>query len=210
MILRKSYAPLLLLILPALAGAVPTADRDATSSDLTARDSDTQDVVASSSTLKPDKGTKDAPVDGLDGKPHAGPFVDSYGNKKKPPALVEDIGNEAAAKASKSKSSSSSSDSSSGLVPEDGVMNDPNRATPKKGTTGTEGGVSEKEKNRKEQESSTGEKLEKKPEKPKEARPLSNSDETSTSKEKAEDSSKEKSKLKEDEKPKGAAGLEAC
>lgn len=75
-------------------------------------------------------GTKDAPVDGMDGKPHAGPFVDaSSGAEKSTP-----VKDSAVAKP-KAKTTET----------EDGVMNDANRAPPRKGTTGTEGGVSEKE-----------------------------------------------------------------
>ncbi|EGP89607.1 uncharacterized protein MYCGRDRAFT_12608, partial [Zymoseptoria tritici IPO323] len=105
---------------------------------------------------KPYKGTEDAPVDGMDGKPHAGPFVDttpddpkekkSKGDaEKKPakPAALEKFGDE--------------------KIPEknDGVMNDENRPIPKKGTTGTEGGITEKGKAKKEAEV--------KPQSPKEA-----------------------------------------
>ena len=62
-------------------------------------------------------------------------------------------------------------------IPEshDGVMDDKNRPGPKKGTTGTEGGVSEKDKDRKLREKQTGEKAENKPPTPKEAPPLPDS-----------------------------------
>ncbi|KJX98980.1 hypothetical protein TI39_contig379g00002 [Zymoseptoria brevis] len=110
---------------------------------------------ALSTKSKPYKGTEDAPVDGMDGKPHAGPFVDttpddpkekkSKGDAKKPakPAALEKFGDE--------------------KIPEknDGVMNDENRPIPKKGTTGTEGGITEKGKAKKEAEV--------KPQSPKEA-----------------------------------------
>lgn len=59
----------------------------------------------------------------------------------------------------------------------DGVMDDPNRQAPKEGTTGTEGGVSEKERDRKALEGQTGERAEKKPDPPKEAPPLPHSEE---------------------------------
>lgn len=117
-------------------------------------------------------GTKDAPVDGKDGRPHEGPFVE-----------VDNL------------RSSSSSESKKDLPPlegrprdptiidgvkipdtNDGVMNDPNRAEPKLGTTGTSGGVSEKDMARKAKEGATGEKVENKPEAPKEAPPLPHSE----------------------------------
>jgi len=113
-------------------------------------------------------GTKDAPVDGKDGKPHAGPFVE-YEHKDtdasdlpvlkhrpKDPTIIDGK-----------------------RIPEtnDGVMDDKNRPEPKRGTTGTEGGVSEKDKARKKKESQTGEKVENKPQTPKEAPPLPHTDE---------------------------------
>jgi hypothetical protein len=57
-------------------------------------------------------------------------------------------------------------------IPEshDGVMDDKNRRGPKKGTTGTEGGVSEKDKDRRLREQS-GKRAENKPPTPKEAPP---------------------------------------
>lgn len=58
----------------------------------------------------------------------------------------------------------------------DGVMDDKNRPEPKEGTTGTSGGVSEKDKARKAKEGATGEKAENKPETPKEAPPLPHSE----------------------------------
>lgn len=110
---------------------------------------------------KPYVGTKNAPVDGLDGIPHAGPFVDRTpddSEKKKSQAVLKD-------------DETSARTASLGAIPEknDGVMDDDNRLLPKKGTTGTEGGISEKAKDKK---------LENKPKAPKEAPPLPGSEET--------------------------------
>lgn len=133
---------------------------------------------ASSSTLSAKAratiGTKDAPVDGKDGKPHAGPWVESGAEKDK----------------TKAKSDGEGKDTSSGRKPSprpitgssipevnDGVMDDPNREGPKKGTTGTEGGVSEKTRGQKALEGQTGDKTEKKPDPPKESPPLPHSEE---------------------------------
>lgn len=96
---------------------------------------------------RPAVGTKDAPVDGADGKPHAGPFVESTG----------DSGTKTKVKEEKEKPS-----------PEDGVMNDPHRPPPKQGTTGTEGGVSEKSREREKHEEQTGRRKVQRPESPKE------------------------------------------
>lgn len=75
-------------------------------------------------------GTKDAPVDGLDGKPHAGPFVEGSSSTDKSIPAKDKTATKPKAKTAET---------------EDGVMNDANHAPPRKGTTGTEGGVSEKE-----------------------------------------------------------------
>jgi putative Ca2+/H+ antiporter (TMEM165/GDT1 family) len=114
-------------------------------------------------------GTEDAPVDGLDGKPHAGPFVDTSpeqtssatvsvtaSTKKALPTLLEKFAGEGAD------------------IPEknDGVMNDEGRVKPKKGTTGTEGGVSEKDKAK----LAAGGNVENKPQSPVEAPPLLHSE----------------------------------
>ncbi|KLU93113.1 hypothetical protein MAPG_12052, partial [Magnaporthiopsis poae ATCC 64411] len=122
----------------------------------------------------PSTGTKDAPVDGVDGRPRQGPFVDIENLRK-----------------DKEKSGSSSKDLpplkdrpkdptvvDGKKIPEsnDGVMDDKNRAQPKHGTTGTAGGVSEKDKQRKAKEGVTGEKVENKPETPKAAPPLPHSE----------------------------------
>lgn len=115
-------------------------------------------------------GTEDAPVDGLDGKPHAGPFVDispeqthsatvsvTATAKKALPTLLEKFADEGVD------------------VPEknDGVMNDEGRVKPKKGTTGTEGGVSEKDKAK----LAKGGNVENKPQSPVEAPPVPHSEE---------------------------------
>ncbi|SZF00543.1 unnamed protein product [Blumeria hordei] len=113
-----------------------------------------------------DVGTKDAPVDGKDGKPHAGPWVWIDKDPKTTKPLHE-----------LQKEEDKQRDIAIPEVGQDGrittknggVMDDPTRELPKHGTTGTEGGVSEKEKARKAHEGQTGERLEKKPESPKEA-----------------------------------------
>ncbi|KAJ1335855.1 Transmembrane protein PFT27 [Microdochium nivale] len=140
---------LLLLMLPSIALA---------STDIDAR------LLDSSA---PGSVKKITPIDGKDGMPHNGPWVstgrtdgpsdsdaaDTYNPKGKPMTMdgVE--------------------------IPQtnDGVMDDPARRPPKKGTTGMEGGVSEKEKLRKAQEGKTGERVEKIPETPKEDPRLSGS-----------------------------------
>src|SRR5271168_3846156 len=95
---RRRCTPLLLLLLPSLAAALSAAAQDSTQSTLTKntpRDARTDHnpspiVALSTSKVKYDVGTKDAPVDGKDGKPHAGPFVGSEKDPKKLKSGSED------------------------------------------------------------------------------------------------------------------------
>lgn len=121
----------LLLLAPVFANSVALAAADDSQSRLARRDnvdeySDLPDSRLNTQSSRADVGTKDAPVDGQDGKPHKGPWVDSSSSE-------DDT--------SKKSSSSSTTHKSSDAH---GVMDDPNREAPKKGTTGTEGGISEK------------------------------------------------------------------
>lgn len=116
-------------------------------------------------------GTKDAPVDGVDGRPHEGPFVEPENLRPTASDLKKDL--------PPLKGRPRDPTIIDGVkIPEtnDGVMNDPNRAEPKQGTTGTSGGVSEKDQVRKAKEGATGEKAENKPAAPKEAPPLPHSE----------------------------------
>jgi len=227
--IRRRPTPLLLLLVPALLSPLAVnADkasdviasaqqlvRDALPSVDPADYVDTAGAPAISPTAKMDKGTKHAPVDGLDGMPHAGPFVDAQKSEKHV-ASVEDLvpGKNTIAESKADKNIP-------GVTKEEienaeefpGVMDDRNRVAPKQGTTGTEGGVSEKEKERKAKEKEGGAPVGKQPEKPKEAPPLPPSeDEIEQPKAKI---GKEREKTdaleeKDAEKPKGAVGLEVC
>jgi hypothetical protein len=180
---RRRPAPLLLLLLPSLATALSAATQDNSQSTLNKNtqirdsrlDPNPSPIVDLNTKSKYDIGTKDAPVDGKDGKPHAGPFVGTEKEAKKPKSSSEDgelvVGKEDVSDLVKADGIK---------IPQvnDGVMDDPNRELPKVGTTGTEGGVSEKDKARKAHEGQTGEKLEKKPDSPKEAPPLPHSEQT--------------------------------
>jgi hypothetical protein len=184
---RRRPSPVLLLIIPAISSILVSAAPEAASSLSTNREareakalSPTATIPLGQLSLKPtskvDVGTKDAPVDGKDGKPHAGPFVDYEKDRKKPTSTTED--GELVTKKTTPKDAGDERLSDGRPIPEvnDGVMNDPSRELPREGTTGTEGGVSEKDKARKAQEGQTGEKLEKKPDSPKEAPPLPHSE----------------------------------
>lgn len=172
--LRQQRAPALLLLLPtlrALAATVPTDTEAGAVARAAVPDLEAVSTLAPSSPSLQNKATKDAPVDGLDGKPHEGPWVDDRlpdSKGKLQPAVVEELG-PSASRASSTKELTKEEWAALGAEG-DGVMDDPNRPAPK-GNTGTEGGVSQKDQERKEHEGKTGEKLEQVPQPPKEAPP---------------------------------------
>jgi hypothetical protein len=207
---RRRNAPLILFLVP-FASALSAAAQDNIQSSLTTKNPDVRDATKIDPNSEPvvdiakpkyDVGTKDAPVDGKDGKPHAGPFVGSEKDPKKPKSDTEDI---ETVLGKEDTSELVTADGSKIPTVNDGVMNDPSRELPKLGTTGTEGGVSEKDKARKAQEGQTGEKLEKKPDSPKEAPPLPLSEDLKKSK---TEKSKTKEVEAEDEDVDSLAGLE--
>ncbi|KAH7037641.1 uncharacterized protein B0I36DRAFT_420425 [Microdochium trichocladiopsis] len=140
---RAQAKHLLLLLLPTIVLA---------SAELDARLSDKSSVDAPAKKI--------APVDGKDGMPHNGPWVST--------GRTDDSTASDAADSINPKGKPMKMNGIEIPQTNDGVMDDPTRVPPKKGTTGTEGGVSEKEKIRKAQEGKTGERVEKVPETPKE------------------------------------------
>ena len=151
-------------------------------------------------------GTKDAPVDGKDGRPHLGPFVETGAERDR----------------KKAKESSGDTDIKKPVpdgvptadgtkIPEtnDGVMDDPHRTGPKEGTRGTEGGISEKNKDRKATQLD-GAKSEKKPDPPKEVPPLPNSEQESLDSKPAKDDGKKNKETgtEDKDKQKELGGLE--
>ncbi|ROT37648.1 UPF0016-domain-containing protein [Sodiomyces alkalinus F11] len=114
-------------------------------------------------------GTRDAPVDGNDGMPHQGPFVDSHKSRDEDDAQTDVL--------EENPDDIVLLDGRPVLEPHDGVMDDPDRPKPREGTTGTEGGVSEKEKERKAQGGRTGDTFDNTPESPKEVPPSPQSEE---------------------------------
>ena len=171
---RRRPSPLLLLLLPSLVSAISkTADTaDISRAQPRAAKTDTATTVIDlNAKSKYEIGTKDAPVDGKDGKPHAGPWVGTEKDPKKKGEKTTKVDEELViGKADPSKLVTS--DGKKIPATNDGVMDDPHRQVPKQGTTGTEGGVSEKDKVRKAKEGQTGERVEKRPDSPKEAPPL--------------------------------------
>ena len=122
--------------------------------------------------------SKDAPIDGKDGRPHQGPFVETAAerDRKKAKESGEDEVPVSGRKPGP-KDTPKAAGGPSKPMPEsnDGVMDDPNRVGPIEGTRGTEGGISEKNRDRKAQ-GQIGSKSEVKPDSPKEVPPLPHSE----------------------------------
>ncbi|KAF6236989.1 hypothetical protein HO173_004868 [Letharia columbiana] len=151
-------------------------------------------------------GTIDAPVDGKDGRPHLGPFVETGAERDR----------------KKAKENSGDADIKKPIpegvptgdgpkIPEtnNGVMDDPHRTGPKEGTRGTEGGISEKNKDRKATQLD-GAKPEKKPDPPKEVPPLPHSEQEGLDPKAAKDEGKKSKETgtEDKDKQKELGGLE--
>lgn len=165
-------------------------------------------------------GTKDAPVDGKDGRPHQGPFVETSAERGRKKAK-ESGDDESASTAKKHPTTdelkeASYKDGGKIDLPEtnDGVMDDPNRSGPKEGTRGTEGGISEKIRDGKIEGDSGLTKAEKKPDPPKEAPPLPHGEQEKLGQKEGKESTKKTGEDKPEddnnpkEKPKELGGLE--
>ena len=158
-------------------------------------------------------GTKDAPVDGKDGRPHQGPFVET--NAERDRKKAKESGEEEPS----TKDGATGASYKAGWVKDipatnDGVMDDPNRTGPKEGTRGTEGGISEKSRDGKAEGEIGMSKTEKKPDPPKEAPPLPHDEQERLGPKEGKDSGKKSGEVassddeKSKEKPKELGGLE--
>ncbi|KAI1652599.1 UPF0016-domain-containing protein [Daldinia decipiens] len=208
--LRQRRTPFILLLLPSLALAASTLDtkpaKDVPAVGAGSASSQSLDPAAGSSkSTKVDVGTKIAPVDGKDGMPHEGPFVTTDKGRKKGDA--NDVVETKPLPSLKDRPVDPTVIDGK-KIPEsnDGVMDDPHRQPPKQGTTGTEGGVSEKDKAKKAKEGVTGEKVENVPETPKEKPPLPHSEQEKITSEKV--NKKEKGKVDLHQTPEDVSGLE--
>ncbi|KAL4781809.1 hypothetical protein BJX76DRAFT_334437 [Aspergillus varians] len=168
-------SPVVLLLLPAITTTLADQSSDHENvqkfsmleRDMTETNTVAPDVEELAPKASP-KGSLDAPVDGRDGRPHAGPWVETNAERdRKKSGTVS--GEEQPRQVPKS---AEHLESNGEPIPysNDGVMDDRNRAAPKEGTRGTEGGVSEKLKGN----TYSGDKS---PDSPKEAPPLPHSDE---------------------------------
>ncbi|KAI9041373.1 UPF0016 domain protein [Aspergillus affinis] len=172
----QRLSPFVLFLLPALSAAfadlTPNSNapghRAAYDSDSVPPDFDDYAPVRANPKVAP-KGTQDAPVDGRDGRPHAGPWVETSAerDRKKAGSVVPSD-----APSDPQVAQHLGPDGNPIPYSNDGVMDDPNRTGPKEGTRGTEGGVSEKLK-----DTYTSEKT---PDAPKEAPPVPHSEKPKT------------------------------
>lgn len=187
--IRRQRASLFLLLLPSLAlsTAIPDAPSQKEARAVIPDNSGAQSALDStSSSTKPkiDVGTKNAPVDGKDGMPHEGPFITTDKERKKGSDSPELSDSKSLPTVKESSSDSITIDGKKIPESNDGVMDDPHRQPPKQGTTGTEGGVSEKDKARKVKEGETGERVENVPVTPNEVPSMPNDAKGKTSDEK--------------------------
>ena len=149
---RRRPSPLLLLLIPVLLPTATARSVKALSSDSSLVKRETThagaQIEAAVVAAKANPvGTKDAPVDGKDGLPHQGPFVETSAERDRKKTKVND-GEEPTTSPLKGSNVHHSVEPGTPLS-NDGVMDDPNRLGPKEGTRGTEGGVSEKSKDNK-------------------------------------------------------------
>ena len=167
---QRLSSPFILFLLPAIATALTDfAPNPASSLDPTVVERDATVPNAAVDGLAAPKvspkGTQDAPVDGKDGRPHAGPWVETSAERDRKKTGTAKTEEQADTKSTEHLGPDGKPIPHSN----DGVMDDPHRTGPKEGTRGTEGGVSEKQKG----STTPGEKV---PDSPKEAPPLPHSE----------------------------------
>lgn len=201
---QKKQGPLLLFLLPSLVLSLTPGTKSPQKGRIVDVDSADDSLaldpaLTSASKVRGDVGTKIAPVDGMDGMPHEGPFVSlsDKGRKKGDDVTAdEDLVSDSRDPPFLKNRPVDPTIVDGKKIPEsnDGVMDDPHRKPPKRGTTGTEGGVSEKDKARKAKEGRTGEKVEMVPETPKEKPPMPHSEQEKMLNDKENTAEKDRSK----------------
>jgi Ca2+/H+ antiporter, TMEM165/GDT1 family len=169
--LRRRPAPLFVLLLPFLLPTLSARSIKAPAFDSSLVEREARPANGPiEAAVVPGKatpvGTKDAPVDGKDGLPHQGPFVETSAERDRKKTKESD--DQELAVTSLTEPPVEHAVESDTPISNDGVMDDPNRLGPKEGTRGTEGGVSEKSK-----DSKYGDKV---PDPPKKEPPLPHSE----------------------------------
>ncbi|KAL4892893.1 hypothetical protein BDV59DRAFT_178886 [Aspergillus ambiguus] len=196
--MKLHISPFVLFFLPAISTVVADTAPNVASADaaLLERDVPNSNMVADIDGLTTPKGSSkgalDAPVDGRDGRPHAGPWVETNADRdRKKTGTTKPVDEKSGA----SSSEHLGPDGNPIPYSNDGVMDDPHRSGPKEGTRGTEGGVSEKLRGPSSSEEKT-------PDSPKEAPPLPHSEQQKlpTSSEDTSKESKDASKDSKDSK----------
>ncbi|KAL8660364.1 MAG: hypothetical protein Q9202_006635 [Teloschistes flavicans] len=221
--IRPRSVPLLLLLIPCLQHtyAIRSSEQVAALAEgRTLSDGTDASSTVPSSLAKPNTDstlrTKDAPVDGKDGRPHQGPFVETSAERDRKKAKEtgdeETVSSSKKAPSAKKAKEASYKDGWKMDLPEtnDGVMDDPNRAGPREGTRGTEGGISEKSRDGKVEGDTAVTKSEKKPDPPKEAPPLPHGEQEKLGQKDSKEPSKKdaESNAEEEDKTKELGGLE--
>ncbi|KAJ5738636.1 hypothetical protein N7493_001791 [Penicillium malachiteum] len=147
----KVQSSLLLVLLPALSTAATSINSIAQPSGYPSREISNLDSryadADSFGGATPARGSLDVPVDGKDGRPHAGPWVETSAERDRKSSQDPDNVDLVSTKYDTKISSSEHLGAQEGkAIPysNSGVMDDPNRSGPKSGTRGTEGGVTEK------------------------------------------------------------------
>ncbi|KAJ5769097.1 hypothetical protein N7520_003656 [Penicillium odoratum] len=139
---------LLLLLLPVLSTATVTTKSFSVPSAPASRGASTLDTRYVDAELAPNavKGSSDAPVDGKDGRPHAGPWVETTADRDRKSGKGSDDIDLVSTKLDTKIPSVGHITEDGKMIPHSngGVMDDPHRAGPQEGTRGTEGGVTEK------------------------------------------------------------------
>lgn len=224
--LRRRPSPLLLLLLPCLSLALPPSSQDEVVALAEGRPLPKEDRILEAApsipaspllkpTTSPGLRAKDAPIDGKDGRPHTGPFIETAAERDRKKAKESGDDEDKPVAGSKPipvdlPKGASYTEGWEMPKSNDGVMDDPHRVGPKEGTRGTEGGISEKNRDRIAQSGQTGYKSGKQPDQPKEAPPLPHSEQEKLEPKegKAKETPSKDGTLEEEEKPKELGGLE--
>ena len=175
--IRRFPPPLLLFLIPAISSTIAVSlPNTAVSTESTAPGQGLPhsallgaDAAAADAARSKSRGVPEAPIDGKDGKPHEGPFLETSADRDRKKA--KEFPGKGRPLNPEMKDAAQHVAPDGSIIPShhDGVMDDKDRPGPKEGTRGTEGGISEKNK-----EDRYG--VEKKPDPPKEAPPLPHSE----------------------------------
>lgn len=158
----RRRAQLLLLLLTSILSCEAASPNDALSEKSTRQPRAGSDSSEPAVVRAAPVGTEHAPIDGRDGMPHEGPWVETEGDRNRKKSKETDPDDILISSGSQRKVIAEDTPQVN-----DGVMDDPDRKSPE-GARGTEGGVSER--------SRDGRLVHRVPEQPKEAPPMPHSE----------------------------------